>query len=47
MILGRFAQVGIDTSEVAARLQRNGAASFVEAWNELMDRIQAQTSAIT
>ena len=46
-MLGRFAQAGIDLSEVAARLQRDGAASFVDAWNELMDRIRAQTSAIT
>jgi transaldolase len=44
--LGRFAQAGVDTAEVAARLQRDGAASFVAAWNELMDRIQAQTAAV-
>ena len=30
----------------AARLQRDGAASFVTAWNELMDRIAAQTAAV-
>jgi len=47
VMLGRFTQAGVDTSEVAARLQANGAKSFVEAWNELMDRIQAQTSAVT
>jgi len=46
-LLGRFAQAGVDTSEVAARLQANGAKSFVDAWNELMDRIQAQPSAVT
>ena len=31
----------------AAKLQRDGATSFVDAWNELMDRITAQTSAVT
>jgi transaldolase len=45
-LLSRFAQAGVDTAEVAARLQRDGAASFVTAWNELMDRIQAQTAAV-
>jgi transaldolase len=46
-MLGRFAQAGVDISEVAARLQRDGATSFVDAWNELLDRITAQTSAVT
>jgi transaldolase len=45
-MLGRFAQAGVDTGEVAAQLQRNGAKSFVDAWNELMDRIKSQTSAV-
>jgi transaldolase len=44
--LDRFAQAGVDTSEVAAQLQRDAAASFVTAWNELMDRIEAQTTAV-
>jgi transaldolase len=47
VMLGRFAAAGVDTSEIAARLQSNGATSFVDAWNELMDRIKAQTSAVT
>jgi len=46
-LLSRFARAGVDTSEVAAGLQANGAKSFVGAWNELMDRIQGQTSAVT
>jgi transaldolase len=46
VMLGRFAQAGVDTGEVAARLQRNGAKSFVDAWNELMDRIKTQASAV-
>jgi transaldolase len=45
-MLSRFADVGVEVSEVAAQLQRNGATSFVAAWNELMDRIKAQASAV-
>jgi transaldolase len=45
-MLGRFAEAGVDTGEVAARLQRDGARSFVEAWNELVERITAQTSSL-
>jgi transaldolase len=44
--LGRFAQAGVDTAAVAAKLQHDGAESFVTAWNELMDRIEAQTAAV-
>ncbi len=46
-LFDRFTQAGVDLSEVAAQLQRNGAKSFVDAWNELMDRIRAQTSSVT
>ena len=46
-LLGRFTQAGVDLGEVAAQLQRDGAKSFVTAWNELLDRIKAQTSAVT
>jgi transaldolase len=45
-LLGRFAKAGVNTAELAAKLQRDGAASFVTAWNELMDRIQAQSAAV-
>jgi hypothetical protein len=31
---------------VAARLQRDGVKAFADAWNDLMDRIKAQTSAV-
>jgi transaldolase len=46
-MLARFAKAGVDTGEIAAQLQRNGAKSFVDAWNELMDRIETQTSAVS
>ena len=45
-MLGRFTQADVNLGEVAAQLQRDGATSFVDAWNELMDRIEAQTSAV-
>jgi transaldolase len=45
-LLGRFTQAGVDTAKVAAKLQRDGAASFVAAWNELMDRIKGQMAAV-
>ena len=45
-LLGRFAAAGVDTGQLAAKLQRDGASSFVAAWNELMDRIKAQTAAV-
>jgi transaldolase len=44
--LARFRHAGVDTAEVAAKLQRDGAASFVTAWNQLMDRIAAQAAAV-
>ena len=45
-LLKRFAAAGVDTGELAAQLQRDGAKSFVSAWNELMDRIKAQTASV-
>ena len=45
-LLKRFAAAGIDTGELAARLQSDGAKSFVSAWNELIDRIKAQTASV-
>ncbi len=45
-LLKRFAAAGVDTDELAAQLQRDGAMSFVAAWNELIDRIRAQTASV-
>ncbi len=44
--LARFADAGVDTAELAAKLQRDGAASFVASWNELMERIDSKTAAL-
>jgi transaldolase len=45
-MLGRFEAAGVDLAELAAKLQRDGAASFVTAWNELLDRIDSKTAAL-
>jgi transaldolase len=45
--LARFTQAGVDLDALAARLQRDGAASFVNDWNDLLARISTQTSSLT
>jgi transaldolase len=35
-VLGRFAQAGVDVNALAAELQRDGAAAFVDSWKELL-----------
>jgi transaldolase len=47
VLLARFTELGVDLGDVAAKLQRNGAKSFADAWSELVDRIEAQTSSVT
>jgi transaldolase len=46
-LLARFAEAGVDVAGLAARLQREGAEAFVASWDELMDRIDAKTAALT
>ncbi len=43
--LGRFTDAGVDLGALAAKLQSDGAASFVDAWHELTGRIKTQRSA--
>jgi transaldolase len=45
-LLGRFHDAGVDLGAQAAKLQSDGASSFVDAWNELIGRIQTQRSAL-
>ena len=45
-LLAGFTEAGVDLGDVAARLQRDGARSFIDSWNELIDRFKAQSSAI-
>ncbi len=46
-MLARFAQAGIDIDALAAQLQRDGAASFVKSWHELMQRIDDKSKTLT
>jgi transaldolase len=43
--LAEFAAAGVDVGALADRLQRDGADSFVDAWNDLMTRIDDQSGA--
>jgi transaldolase len=45
-VLARFVKAGIDIDALAARLQDEGAKSFVSSWNELMDVIAAKSAAL-
>jgi transaldolase len=45
-VLARFARAGIDIDALAARLQDEGASSFVKSWNDLMTRIDSKRVAI-
>jgi len=40
-VLSRFAELGIDIDELAARLQDEGAQAFVKSWNELMSVVDS------
>jgi transaldolase len=45
--LARFRDAGVDVAELAAKLQADGAKSFVAAWTDLLERIAAQRRALT
>ncbi|WP_190815923.1 transaldolase [Saccharopolyspora pogona] len=44
--LARFADAGVDVTALAAKLQSDGAASFVASWNDLLACISAQREAL-
>ena len=44
--LKEFTEAGVDLDAVAAKLQSDGAKSFVEAWNDLMGHIDEQTTTV-
>ncbi len=44
-VLARFAAAGIDVGALAARLQEEGKAAFVESWEELLKSISTQLGA--
>ncbi len=45
-VLARFGQAGVDVGALAAKLQSDGAAAFVAAWKDLIERIETQSAAV-
>jgi transaldolase len=45
-VLDQFAAAGIDIDNLAAKLQDDGAKSFVSSWNELMDVIASKSATL-
>jgi transaldolase len=45
-VLAEFARAGIDSDALAARLQDEGAKSFVKSWNELMAVLASKSAAL-
>jgi transaldolase len=45
-VLARFAKAGVDVDALAARLQDEGAKSFVGSWNELMEVIASKSAVL-
>src|SRR6195256_4382999 len=45
-VLASFAKAGIDVDALAARLQDEGASSFVKSWEDLMARIDSKRTAM-
>jgi transaldolase len=46
-VLGSFAKAGIDIDALAAKLQDEGASSFVKSWTSLMSNIDFKSAAIS
>ncbi len=44
--LSAFADAGVDVAALAAKLQSDGASSFVTAWQDLLARIESQAKAV-
>jgi transaldolase len=45
-VLAAFTKAGIDIDALAGRLQKEGAASFVESWNDLMACVETKSAAM-
>jgi len=45
-VLAQFAKAGVDVDALAARLQQEGAKSFVDSWNELMSVITSKSAVL-
>ena len=46
-VLAQFAGAGVDLQALAAKLQTDGAASFVKSWHSLMAVIASKSAALT
>jgi transaldolase len=46
-VLRRFAQAGVDVAALAGQLQRDGARSFDDSWNKLMQNLASRSGALT
>jgi transaldolase len=42
--LAAYREAGIDTAELAARLQREGAEAFVKSWRDLLETVESESS---
>jgi transaldolase len=42
-----IAAAGIDIDALAAQLQREGAESFVQSWNELLAQVESKTATVS
>ena len=45
-VLTQFKAAGIDIAQLAVKLQKDGAVSFVKSWHELLDRIAAKSASL-
>jgi transaldolase len=45
-VIAKFAKAGVDHDELAANLQVEGAESFTQSWNELLDSIASKSAAV-
>jgi transaldolase len=45
-VLAQFAAVGVEVESLAAKLQYEGAAAFIESWNELMAVIDSKSASL-
>jgi transaldolase len=45
-LLDQFAAAGIDSDDLAAKLQDESAKSFVSSWNELMEVIASKSASL-
>ena len=45
-VIGEFTKAGVDVNALAAQLQSEGAKSFVDSWNDLMNVIASKSAAL-